>query len=813
MNNLNAELKNSGLLVENPLLDGAIKRCATENNPKGKNGWYIGWQKTFSGKEFICCSIGDWTKGDEALSVYKSWQNDDNLSPFFREEIQKHQAALQKKAAAEKAKRHLQAAQNATKEWESLSEFVTSQYLAEKGVNPYGVRYGEDKDGGYLAVPVRDFQGNLKSLQRIYDVKPVWANDRKFFLAGGEKKGLFHFIGKEIHPSKPICFTEGYATAASIHEATGYLVVVCFDAGNIEPVVKTWREQYPTQPFLICADNDQFKPQNTGVEKATAAAKAFNCAVAIPDFSGFDTTTKPTDFNDLHALAGLNHLKLCLMNSTSNAPAAKEVLLTLVKSEDKKRLENSQQSTTHNAILDESDRPKTVDLLQFIDDSHLLKRLSLEVANAFHLPQSTVFLMGMAVFSSVSCRKFAVNYQDNKNALPIGLYAIAEQPSGVGKSRCLNVFQAKFSEIHKAISQERKKQINHLLKDKELAGGELNETQQEQLFDLQNSKMPQLFTTNATPEGLERTLADNKGMFAAISSEQGLFNSLFGKTYSNGANNNDVVLNGFDAGFINVNRAGRDGYSGNVTGAVVCFAQQGSVETILDASQGTGLSERFLMLVEPHKLGTRDHSKTNQLSERLVLEYEAFCDFALEVFSQPTDYNELSRLFVTTDGFKLIADYQNTIEPHLADSGKYSFPALRGVASKINMQIMKLAANLHLLDGGFFRPYIDDKHIRAAIQIADRLLQHQLKMMRDKGIIGIKAEWQAILSLFESNNAPLTYRQIIQARYQTKPFKDTQSPSEAIKKTLDELSQADLLESFEIVGDNGKAKTLYRLGQ
>jgi tRNA uridine 5-carbamoylmethylation protein Kti12 len=472
--------------------------------------------------------------------------------------------------------------------------------------------------------------------------------------------------------------------------------------------------------------------------------------------------------------------------------------------------------TDKKSFVSELDTPEavnTVDLLGFVDDKHLLKRLSLEIASVYHLPQSTVFLMGLGVFSSVSCRKKVVNYQDNKASLPIGLYVIAEQPSGVGKSRCLNTFENEFSQIHKSINTSRKKEINRLLKDKELNDGDLSEQQREELFELQNSKIPQLYTTNATPEGLERTLSDNRGFFAAISSEQGLFNSLFGKTYSNGSNNNDVVLNGFDAGFINVNRAGRDGYSGNVVGAVVCFAQQGSIETILDASQGTGLSERFLMLVEPHRLGQRDHKKINQLTERLLIEYSLACGFGLDVFNQPEDFSELTQLFITDKGFEMIADYQNEIEPHLRDGEKYSFPALRGVASKINMQIMKIAANLHLLDKGFFHPYIEDKHVESAIKIADRLLQHQLKMMRDKGIIGIKAEYQSILALFETNNLPLSYRQITEAKRKVNPFKDTQNPSDAIRNALAEMVQVGLLEEVSAANETGKVKTSYRLAQ
>lgn len=73
--------------------------------------------------------------------------------------------------------------------------------------------------------------------------------------------------------------------------------------------------------------------------------------------------------------------------------------------------------STFNSVLDQTETVKTIDLLEFIDDNHLLKKLSIDIANCFHLPENTVFLMGLGVFSSVSCRKFFVNYPDNKKKI------------------------------------------------------------------------------------------------------------------------------------------------------------------------------------------------------------------------------------------------------------------------------------------------------------------------------------------------------------------------------------------------------------
>jgi putative DNA primase/helicase len=316
LDELNNQFTAIGLMPKNTILDGTVKRCPTTDKPKSKTGWYIGWTKYVNGKDVVCCSAGDWTKGNDALMTYKSWEGDDSprFSPSDLEAIRKTQLEQQRKVDAEKAKQHKKAAEKAQLDWITLSETGNSLYLDSKGVKAHGVRFGSDeKEGAYIAIPVCN-EGGIKGLQLIYDTPLSYAPDRnKTFTAGTDKKGGFSLIGT-LSPLIPVCFTEGYATAASIYEATNYPVVMCFDAGNIKPVVSAWRKKYPQQNFIICADNDQWKAQNVGVDKATDTAKAQDCFLAIPDFTGLDTESKPTDFNDLHKLAGLDHVRTALAN-------------------------------------------------------------------------------------------------------------------------------------------------------------------------------------------------------------------------------------------------------------------------------------------------------------------------------------------------------------------------------------------------------------------------------------------------------------------------------------------------------------------
>lgn len=105
---------------------------------------------------------------------------------------------------------------------------------------------------------------------------------RKTFLTGGRKRGCYYAIGR---PVDALCIAEGYATAATIYEATGHATACAFDAGNLEPVARALRGKFPRLRLILCADNDA-TPGNPGVRYAEAAAKAVRGFLAVPTFEG-----------------------------------------------------------------------------------------------------------------------------------------------------------------------------------------------------------------------------------------------------------------------------------------------------------------------------------------------------------------------------------------------------------------------------------------------------------------------------------------------------------------------------------------------
>ncbi|MGA3182067.1 MAG: toprim domain-containing protein, partial [Verrucomicrobiota bacterium] len=174
---------------------------------------------------------------------------------------------------------------------------------------------------GALALPLLDASGDLHSLQFI------GADGAKYFLSGGRITGCFFMLDEK--PTGPLVICEGYATGASIHEATGYVTVCAMNCGNLAAVAKALREKWPEREIIIAADNDQWTEGNRGMREAAGAARTVHARLAMPQFK--DLASKPTDFNDLHQLEGLDAVKAQIVSATMPTETDEETFARLAK--------------------------------------------------------------------------------------------------------------------------------------------------------------------------------------------------------------------------------------------------------------------------------------------------------------------------------------------------------------------------------------------------------------------------------------------------------------------------------------------------
>ncbi len=223
-------------------------------------------------------------------------------------EIQRAKEEAERRRAQEEQKRAEQEeriARWADRKWSRCELASTHSYLERKGVAAHGLRVNEKNQ---LVVPMGDLNGKIWSLQTIAP------DGEKHYTSGGRKKGLHTMVGT-FDPAKPLVFAEGFATAASIHEATGLPVAVTFDSGNLKPVAEAYRARNEVQQLVFAADNDHHlllrqsasgRPmRNVGIEKAQEAARAVNGTVIIPAFERENSGTDWNDYATQHGLAAV----------------------------------------------------------------------------------------------------------------------------------------------------------------------------------------------------------------------------------------------------------------------------------------------------------------------------------------------------------------------------------------------------------------------------------------------------------------------------------------------------------------------------
>lgn len=299
------QLQAYGLLVDGFLLTGTTKpvRVKTEDDSREKRGWYWLNEAVIDGATYIVGAYGIYHGNDSGKQAVKI--NRDGkpvaIDPELRAAMKARQAENLKRMKALRADEAERAAREAARVWHAYVAEGQSDYLVRKGVGAHGVRF--DPNGhGTMLVPMLDVRGKVHGLQIIRGKNRGGNLEKQYFPAGLAKQGHFHLLGGM--PTWIVLVAEGYATAASLYEATGLPVAVAFDAGNLVPVAAEIHKHYKRARILVCADDDYLTAGNPGVTAASTAALAVGGAFVAPVFAADRAGKKITDFNDLQAIEG-----------------------------------------------------------------------------------------------------------------------------------------------------------------------------------------------------------------------------------------------------------------------------------------------------------------------------------------------------------------------------------------------------------------------------------------------------------------------------------------------------------------------------
>lgn len=302
-------LSSAGLVVDQIKIDGLLHRCQTEGKTNRRDGAY----KAFSDPPPTLW-WKNWCTDEEGTWCVKT---KDEMTVAEREALKQRIRQAREEYEQKQAERYARAVKQAQAIWNNALPVKTHPYLEAKEVPGKALKVTRNER---LIVPVMSEDGTIQSLQFIA------GDSTKLFLKGGKtKEGFFPIPARDNSKDGPLLIAEGYATAASLHMATGHACLVAFNAGNLLTVARMARKQYPDREIILCADNDcetrkpDGTPWNPGEEAAQKAAASIGARMALcPAIDG-----GKADFNDLHTRQSLEAVRQAVEKARRGEPGVK----------------------------------------------------------------------------------------------------------------------------------------------------------------------------------------------------------------------------------------------------------------------------------------------------------------------------------------------------------------------------------------------------------------------------------------------------------------------------------------------------------
>ncbi len=672
----------------------------------GKIQRFPGMDKSASNKAGWCKLFDDGiggVYGDYSTGLSATWQakRENPYNQAERDAFKRQIAEAKQQREADEKERHAEAATKAAEIWQTATPApVDFPYLVRKGIKAHDVRLSR----GALVIPMRD-GGKIHSLQFVD------ADGGKKFLHGGRVTGCYFSIGNP-KGAAALCICEGFATGASIHEATGYPVAVAFNAGNLEAVTVAMRSKFPNLPVIVCADDDYRTAGNPGMTKATAAALSVGGLLALPDF-GTDRDPEMTDFNDMAVICGLETVASAIASAT--APA---------RGEHQRDRENAPAGDSESwpvpqplAIKVEPE-PYPLDALPAP-----IRAAVEEVVGFVKAPVPMVASSALAALS-LAIQAHADVKRAERLTGPVGLFLLTIADSGERKSTCDGFFtrairdyeEAQAEAAKPALKDHRaaieaweakragvKESIRQLAKTNKPTTG-----MESALRDLEHDKpepprIPRLLYADATPEALAFGLAKQWPSGGVVSAEAGIVFGSHGMGKDSVMRNLGLLNQLWDGTSLTIDRRSSESFT--VRGARLTVALQVQEPTLREfftrsgaLARGTGFLARFLVAWPESTQGQRPFTDPPANWPNLA----AFHRRIATILDQPAPIDDDGALIppmlpLTPEAKSAWVEYHNAIESELANGGELY--DVRDVASKSADNAARLAALFQIFEG------------------------------------------------------------------------------------------------------------------
>lgn len=695
---------------------GRLVRFSTSDKRKDLSGWARLFDDAEGG------AFGCWRQG-----ISEVWQARQPLTDQERREFAERVRLNRERAEKELADLRAECRKKSAGLWaEATPADAKHPYLLAKGIRPHGVR----QLGESLLIPVRGSDGTLRGLQFI------GPDGSKKFKTGTEITGSYCSIGKPKR--KTLLFCEGWATGATLHEATGEAVAVAFNAGNLLAVCETLREKFTDWRLIVCADDDHATPGNPGITKATEAAQAVGGLLAFPDFTGTERGPKDTDFNDLARLAGNESVKAC------TEAAAKPMLTHAPDGKDQAQGNLGSDTAPETPLLfDEINTPE-------IPASLLpgwLGDYAEAVARSTQTPEAMAVLLALSTVATCAAKRFEISPSGEGYAEPLNLWTATALPPASRKTAVTSAMTGPLvdwekseaerlaPEIKRTAAKRRAMEKRRDKLEKDAANANDPARRDELLREVakieeetpEEIRAPRLWTGDTTPERLQGLLADHGERMAVLSDEGGIFEIMAG-LYSDGRANLDVFLQGHAGKAIRVDRQDRTAHL-DAPALTFGLAIQPAILADMGSGgkkrfRGNGTLARFLYAVPRSNIGTRNVRANHPIPATVAARYRAGLLDLLAIPPQIIDNRETPRRLTLTpaalDSWQAFAQW---IEERQGENG--DLEPIQDWSGKLPGAALRIAGNFHLVEHGGNPPaQIEQATMEKALDLCTLLIDH-----------------------------------------------------------------------------------------
>ena len=205
--------------------------------------------------------------------------------------------------------------------------------------------------------------------------------------------------------------------------------------------------------------------------------------------------------------------------------------------------------------------------------------------------------------------------------------------------------------------------------------------------------LPRLLVDDCTPEALAEVMAGNGESIGMLEAEGGALDTLGGR-YSSGVPNLDLVLKGYSAEPVTVDRKGKQPIRLRHPRITMILTPQPSVLRAAGSNQafmGRGLIGRCLLILPRPLVGFRDNDKT--MPETLTREWHDYINSLLAIPAQTPP----CEITLSKDAYDLWIRFSQDVE-HAQRPGE-DFEFIRAWASKATGLVIRIAGLFHLAEG------------------------------------------------------------------------------------------------------------------